>query len=280
VGILDRRVTGARVPGAISATIARVLDKGGRGAPLNLPGAGQYVAQSGSVPGWFVPTDLRLFDFILGRQLAESVTGDILEIGSFEGKSTILIGYGLRRDEVLVVCDLFGADPDELRVPKEGMGAYDGLTVDSFHRNYGRFHARRPQVEVCPSSELAGRIQGRRFRFLHIDGSHAYEAVKGDISMALDFATEDAVVVLDDFRSPHTPGVAAAVWEGVAAGLIYPFGISEMKLYAAVSEHGHKRWSNACAQLGAQPRWESEVHLVHDRELVRLGFVSRRGLGF
>jgi hypothetical protein len=177
----------------------------------------------------FFPTDFRLIDFILGHQLSEPVLGDILEIGSYAGKSTILLGYGLRDHETLVVCDLFGLNPADFQAPTEFMriGACAGLTIERFHEHYDRFHRRRPQLEVCASSHLENRIKGRSFRFIHIDGSHAYDSVRSDIWMAVEHAVQDAVVVVDDYRSPHTPGVAAAVWEAAAANAIYPFCITE-----------------------------------------------------
>jgi hypothetical protein len=275
---LLERVTNARVTASLAAVAGRIMDIPGGGASLSLPGAKEYASYSRTVPGWFLATDLHLFDFILARQLAESLEGDVLEIGCYQGRSTILLGYGLRDADELVVCDLFGADPDDFRVSKEGMAAYVGLTVDGFYKHYDRFHPRRPQVEICPSTALPDRIQGRRFRFLHIDGSHAYDSVCADIAMAVECAADGAVVVLDDYRSPHTPGVSAATWEAVAAGLLYPFCISEMKLYAAVADADQSRWLTACRQLGAEPGWESEVHVLRDHELVRLGY-RRRILG-
>jgi hypothetical protein len=42
------------------------------------------------------------------------------------------------------------------------------------------------------------------------------------------------VVVLDDYRSMHTPGVAAAAWAAVIEGRLFPVCLSEVKLYATV----------------------------------------------
>lgn len=269
------QIANTRATAEVLAAANRVLEGRGGRAALSLPGAENYVSYSRTVPGWFSATDFRLFDFVLGRQLADSTEGDILEIGSYQGRSTILLGYALRDDDRLVVCDLFGVDPDDFGVPQEGMAAYDGLTVDRFYHHYGRFHGGRPQVEICPSTHLRNRIAGRSFRFLHIDGSHAYDSVCADIALAVEHATEGAVVVLDDYRSPHTPGVSAATWEAVAAGLLYPFCISEMKLYATVAAGEHAHWMAACVRLGADRIWESEVHEVRGRGMVRLRYRSR-----
>jgi hypothetical protein len=214
--------------------------------------------------------DVLLFEFILGCQLRDGIPGDVLEIGAYEGKSAILLGYGLRDQDALVVCDLFGLDPTDFEVPTEGMKDYTGLTVDRFYQNYDQFHPRRPQVEVCPSWQLSERIEGRRFRFIHIDGGHAYECVQADIRIAIDHAGEDAVIVLDDYRSPHTPGVAAAVWEATVGGLLYPFGITATKLYATTSREAQAGWRKTFLDFNtADVAWASELHEVAGSELVR-----------
>ena len=274
VQILER-IANTQATAEVLAVANRVLERRTSRAALNLPGAEDYVSYSRTVPGWFSATDFRLFDFMLGRQLSEATKGDILEIGCYQGRSTILLGYALRDEDQLVVCDLFGADPDNFGAPQEGMAAYDGLTADRFYHHYGRFHEDRPQVEICPSTQLRDRITSRSFRFLHIDGSHAYDSVCADIALAVAHATAGAVVVLDDYRSPHTPGVSAATWEAVAAGLLYPFCISEMKLYATVSASEHAAWMAACSRLSTDRAWGSEVHEVRGRGLVRLSYRSR-----
>ena len=71
-------------------------------------------------------------------------------------------------------------------------------------------------------------------RFVHIDGSHLYEFIKSDIEAALDLADPDAVIVLDDYRTMHTPGVAAAAWAAVVEERLFPVCLSELKLYATV----------------------------------------------
>jgi hypothetical protein len=272
---LLERIANTQATAEVLAVANRMLERRTGRATLCLPGAEHYVSYSRTVPGWFSATDFRLFDFVLGRQLTEAIRGDILEIGCYQGRSTILLGYALRADDRLVVCDLFGANPDDVGAPQEGLAAYDGLTVDRFYHHYGRFHRGRPQVEICPSTQLRDRLAGRSFRFLHIDGSHAYDSVCADISFAVKHSAERAVVVLDDYRSPHTPGVSAAAWEAVAAGLLYPFCISEMKLYATFSADEHAQWMTACARLGTDRTWECEVHEVRGRGLVRLRYRSR-----
>ena len=76
-----------------------------------------YTAQMDTVDGWFYAVDVDFFSKLLAYQRTEGVKGDMLEIGTYQGKSAILMGYGLRDDEELVVCDLFGAVMDHADIP-------------------------------------------------------------------------------------------------------------------------------------------------------------------
>lgn len=229
---------------------------------MKLPGLDAYHRNAfPSIPGWMHGIDLVLFDAILAHQLAADIAGDILEIGSYHGKSAIVLGYGLREDETLTVCDLFG-DTTYDSVPAEGLADYDGLSFRDFTRQYGTFHQKAPALQACPSSMLD--IDGE-FRFAHIDGGHAYEVVRDDIALVHQH-TLHGVIALDDYRSAHTPGVSAAVWEAVSQGLLFPFLLSDVKAYAATTQAGQQYWLDTCRQFDL-PR---EEHSIHGYDVVRM----------
>lgn len=228
-----------------------------------LRGIGEYRRTAfTSIPGWMHALDLALFDRILAHQLGAGISGDMLEIGSYHGKSAIALGYGLRINETLTVCDLFGTDSDDV-FSDEGMDAYDGLTVGAFLKQYQRFHERDPIIQVCSSSSLD--LTDCHFRFAHIDGGHAYNVVRDDIALVHPHAL-DGVIALDDYRSSHTPGVSAAAWEATSQGFLFPFLLSEVKMYAATTEAGQCYWLNVCRQFDL-PR---EEHVIHDYDVARM----------
>jgi hypothetical protein len=80
---------------------------------------------------------------------------------------------------------------------------------------------------------LAGVLAPASFRLVHLDGSHAYADVAADIDLAVSLLAPGGVVVLDDYRAPHTPGVALATWEAVSEMSLRAICLSEGKLYAA-----------------------------------------------
>jgi hypothetical protein len=193
-----------------------------------------------TVDGWFYAVDVDFFSTLLGRQTAEDIKGDMLEIGTYRGKSAILMGYGLRDDEELVICDLFGAVMDHADIPLNRRQQYSGLEQDEFLANWDRFHTRRPMLEVCESSELD--LGDRVFRFIHVDGCHSYQCVAKDISLAATHTAERGVIAMDDYRAAEAPGVAAAVWQAVDNGLLFPFAGTWMKMYACTSADDQRYW--------------------------------------
>jgi hypothetical protein len=184
------------------------------------------------VPGWFPPLDRLLFTWFLERQARQEVRGDLLELGVYMGKSAVLLGQHLHGAEKFTVCDLFEGDaPDEAN-QAESTKSYASLTRQAFEENYLSFHDELPQVVQAPSSVISGEVDPSTCRFVHIDASHLYEHVYGDIGAARELLGPDGIVVLDDFRSEHTPGVSVAAWEAVLNRGLRPLCLSTQKMYA------------------------------------------------
>lgn len=191
------------------------------------------------IPGWFSADDARVFAWISQLQGQRDLTGDLLEIGVYRGKSAVLLGHLVRGGERLVLCDLFdqpvtpsGALPDRSAATVESAW-YPDATRRGFLATYGRYHARPPIVYQCPSDELANHENVRTFRMIHIDGSHSYDTVRSDIGLAATMLVPQGLVILDDYRSFHTPGVSAAVWEAVVNDGLRPLWLTHDKMYAS-----------------------------------------------
>lgn len=194
-----------------------------------------YARVDHEVPGWFPGEDLETFRVLLEAQARAGTAGDLLEIGAYQGRTAILLGFYQRPDSRLLVCDVF----DEVKVgaanEAENDVSYPGLTRAGFLEHYRRFHAYDPQLEVCLSQELRDRVPAGSVRFLHLDGSHLYEVVVRDLELAEMLLSPDGVLVIDDYRSPHTPGVAAAAWRALTDGRLWPVRLTPQKMYAALS---------------------------------------------
>ncbi|GGJ20892.1 class I SAM-dependent methyltransferase [Streptomyces brasiliensis] len=183
------------------------------------------------VPGWFPVLDQLLFDWFLSRQVAAGTRGDLLEVGVYMGKSAIFTGRRLQPGETYTVCDLFEGDAPDNANRAESTKSYSRLTRSVFEENYLSFHDELPRVLQGPSSVVPDEVEPASCRFVHIDASHLYEHVYGDIGAAHDLLLPDGIVVLDDFRAEHTPGVSIAAWEAVLNRGLHPVCLSTQKLY-------------------------------------------------
>ncbi|MGW0910603.1 class I SAM-dependent methyltransferase [Streptomyces sp. NPDC002784] len=190
----------------------------------------------GDVPGWFPPLDQTLFTWFLERQESLGLRGDLLELGAYLGKSAILLGRHLRPGETFTVCDLFESDAPDGANQAEASKSYASLTRQAFERNYLSFHDTLPRVIQGPTSVITGEVGAGTCRFVHIDASHLYEHVYDDIGAARELLVPDGIVVVDDFRSEHTPGVSVAAWEAVLNRGLRPVCLSTQKLYGTWGE--------------------------------------------
>lgn len=186
------------------------------------------------VPGWITVTDQQAFKWVLEYQNRAQPPGELLEIGAYKGKSAIVIGRFLKYGERFTVCDLFEDVATSTEINKKAGEFYQGLalTQKEFESNYLNFHSQLPHVVRGPSVEILKHVNAGSCRFIHIDGSHMYEHVRQDTESARQLLQENGVVVFDDYRTEHTPGVAAAVWESVLNGDLRPIFHTIGKFYA------------------------------------------------
>lgn len=226
------------------------------------------------IEGWFTGTDKALFRFFLS---ARDLGGDVAELGAYLGKSAALIGAYVRPGETFTVIDLFGANPGDDENADENTGQYPGLSQERFEQNYRRIHGELPVVVRAPSSQITASASHGTHRFVHIDASHLYEHVVGDVEAARTLLAPDGVVVFDDYRSEHTPGVAAVVWGEVAGGL-HVLVTTSHKLYATWGDPGP--WREALDAWLPTSGLEHERQTVAEQEVVRVWPAGTTAISF
>lgn len=219
------------------------------------------------VPGWFKPLDQALFGWFLDRQRAEP-PGDLVELGAYLGKSAILIGRYLRAGERFTVCDLFGQPAGDARNQIESDYSYRSLARAGFEANYLAFHPELPVVVQAPTSVILDHVPAASTRFVHVDASHLYEHVAGDVDAAREMLRPGGLVVFDDFRAGHTPGTAAAVWEAVFTKGLRPICVTANKLYGS--------WDDPLPAQQALAGWLGDRPQIGiDRQIVAGGPILR-----
>ena len=154
------------------------------------------------VPGWFNVDDCGHFFLVLSYQSAIGFKGDLLEIGSYHGRSTALMAKCLQSDERIVVCDAFESDTDDKYVNKP--------SPENLVSNIGRINPGiekdRIVIHQCLSNDL--RLASEElFRFVHIDGGHSAEQAYFDLKLCSKHVVPGGIIVMDDYHNKQWPGV-------------------------------------------------------------------------
>ncbi|MFD7667577.1 class I SAM-dependent methyltransferase [Streptomyces sp. NPDC059788] len=221
------------------------------------------------VKGWFFTADQLLFDWFLARQEDRAEPGDLLELGAYMGKSAIFMGARLRPGDRFTVCDLFDSPAGDASNSKEMAKSYATLTRRAFEANYLAFHDELPEIVQGLSSVVADHVEPGSCRFAHIDASHLYEHVHGDIVTVRELLTPQGIVVLDDFRAEHCPGVAAATWQAVTGQALRPVCITPTKFYGTWGDPAPVQAALLAWLTGREGMWH-EVQEVNGAPLIRL----------
>ena len=197
--------------------------------------AQRHIDETGEIPGWFWPVDVWLFTLIDEIQRSAKFVGDLLEIGTYMGKSAIALGRMQRDSESLTVVDPWESAVSGDETAREKVSYYGDVQRATFEANYSRFHGKLPDIRQGLSGDILSTFSDDRFRFVHVDGAHDCSTVAEDAAQAARVAIPGGVVVFDDINSAHLPGVAAAIWPKVAAGSFVPVAITT-KLYCTVHD--------------------------------------------
>jgi predicted O-methyltransferase YrrM len=157
------------------------------------------------IPGWFTFDDCTHFSLCLGFQHAIGVTGDMMEIGTYHGRSTAVMASGLNAGERLLICDLFEDGP-----PLYGNRPTAETTVNNILR-----------VNPGLSPEAIKTVKGdstqfhlapeERFRFIHVDGGHTYAECLSDLRFSVEHLINNGIMVADDYMHPDWPEVSRAI---------------------------------------------------------------------
>lgn len=198
------------------------------------------------VPGWS-PTD-ELYTLSMLAHATAHLSGDIVEVGSWFGRSAIVLGAAARETHGTVHCiDLF-PERDDWRRNADGTYSFsvdiDGRRFDGYQEQTvwaEPFEAQlKPLYDRCPAvfAEFQANVRARglehvvrphrgtaatfaasvpagfRARLLFIDGDHGYRAVAEDIDHLAPLVEPGGWVCFDDAFSSYK-GVDRAITERI-----------------------------------------------------------------
>lgn len=157
-----------------------------------------YIEASRSVDGWFLDEAAAAWDCLLQFQLSARMTGNLLEIGVWNGRSAMMSVLHAGAGEILLL-----VDPRDM---KEAMSHLRQIradaTIDVFQKP-SRSLFKHPEYRNMLSS----------FRWIHIDGKHSAQDANVDLRLADELLNDTGMVVVDDFFHPDYPQVTQAVYQ-------------------------------------------------------------------
>jgi hypothetical protein len=148
-------------------------------APKAFPG---ILATANAIPGMMSDFSVQIFDTIFDLQNRNGISGNMLEIGVYMGKSASVLAAHARPAERVVLVDVhkhFGPEIEEQ-------------------------HLASCEFVLMPSERFRGGFADygklkRACRFIHIDSSHQYRATLGELKIVDELLADGGVAVFDDF---------------------------------------------------------------------------------
>jgi Methyltransferase domain len=143
---------------------------------------------------------------VIARQSAWGIAGDLVEIGTFEGRFFIAMALGLAPGETALGLDRFDWPDAEVEARFHANCAAHGIAR-------GTYAAWKADSRDITPAALRDRLGGRSIRFAHIDSHHSRECLRNDLALVEPNLNAEGVVCLDDMLHPGYPALAAAVFD-------------------------------------------------------------------
>jgi predicted O-methyltransferase YrrM len=141
---------------------------------------------------------------LVRRQTALGITGDILEIGTFEGRFFVAMAMLLQAKEHALGIDVF---------TWPSTSVYDHFLENCAAAGLkpGSYTAWKVDTRSLNPTDLRGRLPYGSARFVHIDGEHVAECLSHDLELAYAVLHPDGVIALDDMLHPGYPTLIVTV---------------------------------------------------------------------
>ena len=132
----------------------------------------------------------------------------IVEIGTAQGASAIVMGMGIRgKNSIILTIDPGMMSQEEASYRKDELSKYEFQkgNLDTIMQNIRAAKLEGYIIPVPDTSEnVVKRWDGRKIDMLFVDGSHTYEDVKKDC-LWMQYVKHGGVAVFDDWMEPVVP---------------------------------------------------------------------------
>lgn len=148
--------------------------------------------------GWLVPKQAK---FLFDQAKSTELEGDLIEIGSAYGRSTVCLAWGL---QVRGSGKVYAVDPHTGGIgfrKNLGEAAVHYSSLDGFNDNIKRFGLAQWIEPIVKTSEDAVQQWNRSpLRLVFVDGWHTYDAVYHDILEWAKFLIPGGLMVMHDYQ--------------------------------------------------------------------------------
>ena len=171
------------------------------------PAIDRYLAEGyGRVRGMSSRFSAAICGHLIRRQSSLGISGDLVEIGTFEGRFFIAMALGLAPGEKALGIDRFDWPNAEIERRFLANCAAHGVSND-------RFSSWKTDSQKISTSDLSAKLGNRPVRFVHIDSLHTRECLTNDLELVDPVLHPAGIVGIDDMLHPGYPMVVTAVFD-------------------------------------------------------------------
>jgi len=146
---------------------------------------------------------------VIARQTSLGIFGDLVEIGTFEGRFFVAMALGLADGETAIGIDRFDWPDGGIEARFHASCAAHGIARE-------RYLSWKADSRDITPAQIMARLGGRTLRFAHIDSHHSRECLANDLALVDSVLHPDGVVCLDDMLHPGYPALVATVLDYLA----------------------------------------------------------------
>lgn len=186
-----------------------------------------YSAKTHSIPGMTAPSELKALYYAV----LFAPRGNVVEIGSWLGKSTVFIAKALQQKDSGQV---YAVDTFQGNAGKESLYtaplSEDESIYQRFKNNLNVAGVQKVVKPLKTTSEKASyKKELKSAAVVFIDGCHEYDEVLEDIKRWKSHVKKDGLLILHDYH-PNFPGVVAAAKEQLAKSSFTPLFLCDTLL--------------------------------------------------
>lgn len=148
----------------------------------------------------------------------QTLDGDVLEVGSFQGKSTFFLGHAVARSGN---GKMYAVDHFKGNVGKEHFYKVEKDDLSDLEMGFRKNIARAGLNEIVtlinkPNHDAVSHIKDNSVRFLYIDGDHTVDGVRKDLQLFIPKLKAGAIIAFDDYDNLGFSGLVSVVNEFIS----------------------------------------------------------------